>query len=282
MAGRRVSDALRVKRELAVSRHKAVTKKISRINKTSGAKVSGSGYDPRKPLSVVRNYNSRELAVYTKKLDAFVDRKVQFVPDARSRPMPIKDWKSYKASEAVVNNINQAKYSKVRKIKLPNGFTVEQQLSMTDTIHPQMQNPASDSSHRPTNRKSRTAASLQKLHELEMNMKKRATPKYQADKLATSRESLKTMLESVDPTGAIQARVSKMSNKQFELLWNYSGTFANSISLSYVLLQKMFEDGKNMSPESRAAYLDSAREEYVHIQPILKWIEEQDDLSEKK
>lgn len=282
MAKRAVSPELARLRALAIQRHKAATKKISRNTVARGAKISGTEFDPRRSLALVRNYNSKQLAVYIKKVDEFTSRKTQFVPDAKYRPMPIGDWQKYKAAEKTLNDINQKRFKKIKDLKLPNGFTVAQKLSQTDSLHPQMHNPASNSAHREINRRSKTAKSLQALAKLEMDMKNRATPEYRAHLEAQNRLSVSKMLDVIGD-GKMKLEISALSSEKFNFLWDYSGEFANNLSMSYEALKKMLEaelsDNESLGKATRAyprRDLPQLKDRgHSDAQKFLAWLQEQ-------
>ena len=247
MAGK-VSPEIARMRAHAVARHKAATKKISRNKRAGGAEIGGSSFDPRRDLSKVKNYNAKQLATYVSQLDKFVSRRTQFVPDVQRRPMPMSAWQRAKQAEKQLNNINSKSFAKVKDLKLPSGWTVEQKLSQTDPIHPHMHNPASNSAHKEILRRSRSIASLQALEKLEMNLRKRATPQHQKFLEQQARLSVKKMLEIMGDE-EMQNRIAKMSSGKFNFMWNYSGKFAMDMSLQYESFKKMMEEKSTLGAE---------------------------------
>lgn len=270
----------------AIARHKAATKKISRNKTAGGANIAGSQFDPRRDLSKVKNYNAKQLATYVSQLDSFVSRKTQFVPDSGYRPMPVSAWNRLKDAEKALNKINTANFNKVKNTKLPSGWTVEQKLSQTDPIHPHMHNPASNSAHREIDRRSRSIKSLQALEKLEMDLRKRATPKHQKFLEQQARLSVKKMLEIMGDD-EMQNRISKLSSGKFNFMWNYSGKFAMDMSLQYEAFKKMMEEKSTLGTDESLgkAYRGYAkgRRDIPQLQEVSKkdatnfitWLEQQ-------
>ena len=269
MAGSGVEQA----RARAVARHRAVTKKISRLNRGVGAEISGTQFDPRGSLSDVRKMTSRQANAYIKKMDRFVDRKTQFVPDSQHRPMPMRNWLSYKDAEKAMNKIIQTEKKQFGKLKLPNGLTSEQARAMTQTIHPHMHNPATNSMQKELDRKSKTAKDLRALDKLTMAMRNRATPKHRAEMERADRIATDKMLRAIGDD-ALANKVQKLSSAKFRFMFGHSEGFANDLSLDYEAWKKLMLAEKNgTTPGRDTVELESKKG--VKANDFVKWLEEQ-------
>lgn len=283
MAKRGVSPELAQLRAVARARHKAATKKISRNKTNFGAEISGTKFDPRRDLAKVAKYNSSQIKGYINDLDSFVSRKTQFVPDSKYRPMPASDFKGYKGVETEYNKMLKREFEVVRHKKLPSGFTVEQQLSMTESLHPYMHNPASGADHRGIHRKSKTVKSLEALEKLKLDLRNRMTPEHRAKLEEADRISVNKMLLLIGDE-ALRERVNKLSSAKFRFMWKYSGKFANDLSMTYEAVKKMLEAEKeNVGKAYREFGAASKRKDLPHLRDIgssdakefVTWIEQQ-------
>lgn len=283
MAKRAISPELAQLRSLARSRHRAATKKISR-NKTSfGAEISGTTFDPRRDLSKVSKYNTTQLKSYIQELDNFSSRGTQFVPDSQYRPIPKSAWNQYKEAEKALNKLSAAEFNKVKHKKLPGGFTVEQQLAMTESLHPYMHNPASGPDHRGIHRKSKTVKSLESLEKLELDMRKRATPEHRKKLEEANRISVNKMLDVIGDE-AMRERINKLSSEKFNFMWRYSGKFANDMSMTYEAVRKMMEKEKESVGKAYREFGNATKRRDLpqlkdvgagDAEKFLSWIEEQ-------
>ena len=256
-------------RKLVRARHRAATKKISRMNRVVGVEVSGSKDDPRRNLKFVDKYTRAQLNKYLKQLDTFVDRKTQFVPDARRRPIPIAKWKEYKKVEADYNKKVKAQFDKVKHIKLPNQMTIEARNAMTNVAVPQMLNPSTNIK-RSINRKSLSVSGERQLDILMMELKRRMTPQQRAKEAKRNRKIVIDMLHFMDDEESAN-RIAKLSTEQFEMLFDYSADFMNALSLFY-------ENSKKLAGTPTKAQIKVAAQQNadlkVELDELISWAEQ--------
>ena len=255
----------------AAKAHRNASKKISRNRVKRGAEIGGSEFDPRKPMSNIKRYNRKQLDAYIRKLNDFNSRKTQFVPDSKYRPMPADKWRQYKSVEKDMNTQMQKRFASFADRVLPNGMTVAQRLAMTETIHPQMHNPASDAGVREIDRRSKSIRSLQALNKLIIDTKRRGTPKDRERIEKANRKSVNSMLDAIG-NDDWRKRIAKLSSGQFDILWNASGDFANAMSMYYEITQKLLSGA-----DAATRWMESVSKNAVSdIEEFLKWIESQD------
>lgn len=250
--------------------HRAVTRKISRNRTKRGAEIGNTKFDPRRDASKIKHYNRRQLQAYIANLERFVSRKTQFVPDSQYRPIPVQKWREYKAAEKTLNQKMRERFDKFGDRMLPEGITVRQRLAMTEPIHPQMHNPASNAGIRAIERKSKSVRSLEALNKLIIETKKRADPRDAARIEKANRTSVNAMLDVIGRDDW-RERISLLTSAQFDLLWNMSGSFANAVSLYYEVSRKLLE-GKDAATRWMETVTNNAISD---IEKMLAWIEKE-------
>ena len=263
-------------RELARSRQRAANKKVSRLNRVGNVEIGGTKYDPRKPLKLVDRYTERQLKSYIAKLDSFIDRKTQYKPDSKFRPIPIEKWRAYKKVERAYNVKAKKELDKVEAIKLPNGMTIGQRRAMTEAPHPQMLNPAVNS-RKPINRKSISVSSGDKLGKLMKDLNKRFTPKQMAAEVKKNRRVVDDMLSYMG-LDDIRERIADLDSKQFSLLFNHSSDFMNTLAWIYDN-QKIINDpnssknAKQIARDQNKTLMSGDQEGSGGLEELVSWAE---------
>lgn len=227
------SEELRSLRAMANRRHRAATRKISRLKTDVGVNVSGTNVDPRRNRANIKNYTEKQLRSYIRQLDTFTSRKTQYVPDAHRRPVPATRWREYQRLEKQYNAKVQERFANYRDIHLtPSGMTIGQRMEfITPSKFPHMQDRAVNTPYTPLNRKPTSIGSGRALDQLIKEMKNRVSERYFEGQLSAGREQFKEMMELLDDPG-LARKVSALSDEQFEALWNYT-QFPTALSLGY-------------------------------------------------
>lgn len=216
-------------RRLALLRHRAATRKISRIKSGNGVEVSGSDYDPRKSLDFIRSASSRQLESYVRKLDAFNDRRIQFVPDAQFRPIKKSLWQEYQAAEAKRNAAVDVNYEEFKNIpigplsdpKKGTVTTVDDRMRQITPLHAHMANMEAESPYKKRNLSSTSVYSESKLQKLIKLRKQQSTTEHQKEVLKSQRDASMAMAIVIGELD-IQEGLASLSNKQFALVWRYT------------------------------------------------------------
>lgn len=116
-----MSDAKRIRDELK-KRIKAVNNKISRIQKTTGANVGGTQFDPRRKNGIENRYNVKQLQNYMAELNDFMRRGNQFVSGRRGAPLPRGEVELMRARQARAEAARQAHDAAIGGLVTPMGM----------------------------------------------------------------------------------------------------------------------------------------------------------------
>ena len=219
-------------RRLALQRHKAATRKVSRLKAASGVEVSGSGYDPRKEATFIRDASRKELNAYIKGLDKFTDRKTQFVPDAQLKPIPRPVWEKLKATETKKNDFVQKFYEPFKDIFIaPAGQTVDQRMAAITPLHAHMGQRTTDSPYKQADRSSTSLYGASGAKRLTDHLKNMASMKHEKQALKNHRDGVMKMLDTVG-NEEMKTKIAQLSQKQWAVLWKYT-PFASNIKVPY-------------------------------------------------
>lgn len=225
------AEELRALRAMANRRHRAATRKISRLKSDAGVNVSGTSVDPRRSRNNIKNYTEKQLRSYINQLDKFTSRSNQYVPDAHRRPIPRSQWRQYQRLEQQYNQSVSQRFSSYRDLPGPTGMTIGERMELMTPKFPYMQDRAVNSPYTPINRKSTNVGSARALKRLTAEMRDRVKSGHFDNKISDGREQFDKMSEMLDAPG-LANRVRGLSDEQFDVLWNYTG-FADAISLGY-------------------------------------------------
>jgi hypothetical protein len=254
-------------RRLALQRHKAATRKISRTKAGNGVEISGSDVDPRKSLDFIRSATSKQLQSYVNKLDRFNNRSVQFVPDAEMRPMKKKLWEDYRQAEAARNAAIDANYVDFKDVVIgPIGQTVDERMHQITPLHPHMANMETQSPYAKRELSSRNVASERKLQALIKLRKEQATSRHQQEVLKSQRKASIDMAITIGDYELIE-KIVALSDKQFALAWKYT-RMSSHLKTDYEFYKDALSGRKGVTNSEMAAneldavkkYLDWARD----------------------
>lgn len=248
----------------ARARHRAVTKKISRLKSVKDVDIAGTKADPRRDLNALKSYNSRQLKAYIASMNAFTSRKTQFVPDVKRQPMRQSVWEEYKKLERKRNAKVNADFEKVADIYNPRrGMTIRQRMDMITPVHRTAYDPAVNSPFRPSSRGSRNAASEQALKKLITEKKRQLRPDYNAKQAKAARKQFDQMARVINRHD-ITSAIKTLSNDQFMLIWNYD-VLATAMSLSYEAAQAYNTD------QEQAFHSDATEQSMREVSELITW-----------
>lgn len=232
-------------RDIVRRRRAAVTAKERRIFLNTGIDLKGTREDPRRPPSVVKKYNINQLNKYLADLNNFMLRSNGYIPDASGGFIRKVDWQKYKKAEQKYNKIVQGHFENIADVLDPyRNVTIRQAEAL---FVPESKRAAGEIRHRPFNEISRdprnikSAEALAKLHaQIEGRLDKNYLPKA----IKAGRSQANAMLSNAG-LDSLKAVVGKLSDQQFDVLWNYWG-FATRLS-------QIGESGGHRSKATREA-----------------------------
>ena len=220
--------------------HRAATQKISRAKSSKGVVLAGSEFDPRGDIGKVKVYTAKQLESQLARLKAFTARNAQFVADAKKNPIPLGEWKEYKAAETVYNNRVLNEFNAIKDVSIQVGntsMTVGERAAKMRADHPLAGNPSVKAPHNavvrePFNIKNRAA-----LKKLTKDAKRKMDPEYDKSELKRQQAEMRQILDAIK-SPKLDADIKKLTGQQFNLLWNWT-PFADAASTWYEMVQKL-------------------------------------------
>ncbi len=231
-------------RELVRKRHKAATRKVSRL-KSKGVELGGSKADPRRDLGNVKRYTAKQLTTYLADLNKFNARQTSFAPGVKNTPLTGSLWNSYVSLEKKYNAMTARQFDKIKDIFLPSHGTTIAGLQASKPLHPISGNPAARAPNIPVNRSSKGIPSDKQIRKLIKDLQHKMTAQYQADTIKRDRRTVMKMLIGIGDLGILED-VGAMSNKKFATLWNYT-KFADIASFDYAIAKSQYHDNKTLA-----------------------------------
>lgn len=213
--------------------------------------------------------NARELRKYQRDLTKFMDRGTQFVAGYMRKPIPRRQWLSYKQEEQRANTRLEHFYARIKAIQLPGryeSFNVADYRAMRKPVHPHMQNPSANTPGS-LNRSPRSFEYESKLRQMTDELKKKGSDKWWQDKINQGREQYGMMTEAMGRMDLFE-RVMELSDDQFALLFFYT-PFMDNASLTYETAMKAYD-------HTQRPWLDQAANEKDRENEMwIKWASEQ-------
>lgn len=251
-------------RAMARARHRATTRKISRIKADTGLPISGSKNDPRRDLGKLKGYTKSQLRTYIAQLNDFSSRSVQFVPSATRTPIQTDLWKKYKNLEGRYNQRVNEQFARVQDVFLPAvGQTIGERMAMITPAHRQLTNPAVNSPYRPAEMKPRNVANERALKRLISQKENQLRPSYRKRLVNDARNQFAQMADVINRRD-LARDVSKLTDAQFEVLWNYT-PFASAIGINYEVIMAM------LSNKEKPFHSDSLRNAVATQKGLIEW-----------
>ena len=262
MAGNPELESLRAQ---ARSRHRAATRKISRLLNVHGAEISGTKVDPRRDLAAIKRYNSVQLKAYIRELNAFTSRTTQFVSDAQGRPVASSLWAQYKSLEAQYNARVNREFDTVKDVYMPRwGMTVGERMAATTPDHRQMGSPAVNAPYAPPTRRPSNVASERALKRLIRDLETRLKPNWRNNQISEGRKQFEQLSSIVGDDKLLKA-VRGLTNEQFSLLWNFT-PFATAASFVYEVAKA------HLSGKQRAFHTDAMQQFSKDTHALVEWV----------
>lgn len=257
-------------RLIAIQKHKAATRKVSRAKAATGVELTGSTHDPRQELAQIRQASPRELSAYVRNLEKFLDRGTQFVPDAHNKPIPRTTWDKVQKSEAKKNAFVAKFYDEFKDVYIdPAGQTVDQRMAAVTPLHAHMGQRTTDSPYKKATRKSTSIygeAGAKRL--IEHNLKQ-GTLRHEKETLNNHRRGIMKMLDQVGDIEKME-QVAKLTQRQWAILWKYT-PFAANIKVPYDHYKDSMAGNKGVINSDMVATDLSVAGEY------LDWVSRKDE-----
>lgn len=232
------NDDLNNLRAVVRKRRAAVSNKIYRIRISTGVDVAGHPDDPRRPPAVIKKYNKAQLSTYLRDLNSFMARDNQYVAGAGNVALPRKLYKAYKNLEDRFNLIGDKKFEEMADIFLPtHGMSIRQREAMLTPSVPKAGGENTTHPYTHMDKKAKNIASVDALKKLIADMNRRLKGGYNASMIKLQREEMRNALDRVG-MHELKARGDKLSNQQFDMLWNYA-KFGNKIYDLYHVMKMM-------------------------------------------
>ena len=254
-------DALR--REVERLR-RAATRKVSRIKTHHGVAVTHTEFDPRRAPHLHERYTAAQLRTYKEKLESFLSRSQQFVPDASRRPISRSEWQAYKERETRYRNMAANVYDRLKNVELPYGGTIEARMyKMTPSVQDFMHNPVTNLIFDPHTREPGDIVSRKALRKLTRDLDRRNQPSVIKRRIREAQEQFTKMVEVLGEPD-LQRLVGGLTQNQFVALWNYT-SFAAAVALSYAVAQKF------LSPKEESWGHEMVRQQMSQAYELIDW-----------
>ena len=242
---------------------RAATRKVSRVKARTGARVSGTEFDPRRAPQQHKRYTRKQLETYQSELQSFLSRRNQFVPDASKRPIPRAEWQAYKRREKAYKDVAGKVYEQVKDVELPSGETIAQRLAKMDVLHKHMHNPTVNTIFDPHERNPGDVVSRKALDKLTRDLDRKSKPRNIKTMVRQAREQFGKMMSVVNAPELTRA-VEGLSHDQFIALWNHTN-FASAIAMSYDSAKKM------LSPKEESWGHEKVRQQTNDAMELITW-----------
>lgn len=250
-------------RALAKARQRAVGNKISRLRSQHNVEVGGSKHDPRRKVENIDRYNAPQLRAHLARLDAFMSRKTQFVPDAHRRPIDAADWRRLVKAKEKVDRMESGTYEKMKDVYIPeSGMTVGQRKAATTADHPRAGQPRK-AGYRPTKLSSRSITSARALKKLIRDYERKGSPEHFERRRNNWRKGVKKMADLMG-LPELWDDVKNLTNDQFDLLWGFTN-FATAVDLPY-LMRKLL-----LSSKEKAFHSEVVDQHLAEARRLLDW-----------
>lgn len=246
---------------------KSATRKISRLKTNKDVLITGTEFDPRRATTAHKSYTRKQLAAYQDELKRFLKRDTQYVPDARKRPIPRKEWQEYKRVEDQHRDSVGKIFEAMKNTQLPSGETISERMSKMDVLHKQMHNPVTNPFYDPRDRQSNDVTSRKSLDKLKKDLDRKSRPQNQRSMVRLAKMQLEKMLSVVNSPEIAEA-VKGLSQGQFVALWNYT-SFASAIAMSYDSAKKM------LTPREESWGHEKIRQQSNDAIELISWVKEQ-------
>jgi hypothetical protein len=234
------AESERLKKEIDKA-YKAVSNKINRTERTKGAKVGGSEFDPRRDPSAHNRMRSPErMREYLGELKTFMNRSNQFVAGQGGAPLRAGYFnKIYKPTERRLDDLQNRRDDNLSGVKSPTGFAIKD----LATALPKAGGHGRFGPYKRFDREASDIASQSAMEKLTAQLKDQMRPEYLGEKLSEERERLQKVLDylgdserasEIGDNLSLEVKVHQMDDDAFDLFW-FGTNVASGIFLFYEL-----------------------------------------------
>lgn len=247
-------------RALVKRRHVAVTKKVSRIKRTSGALISGTSFDPRTPASEIKGMSESQLRNHLVGLNSFLARGNQFSSGNRGVPLPRDRAKVLINERGKALNLGQERENKIGKYPLPGvpKGDIENTVGSQRAQRGQRMSGMAGEPFPLTPTDLKKISGADALEKLIRQAEQQSSPGYLKRAIKGHREEMDKALEIMGETD-LRNQIMEFSDFQFDVMWG-TGGFAEEVFSKYDIFKK----------QARGEEIDSDSES-VNIGEFLEW-----------
>lgn len=221
--------------------------------------ISGSGTDPRRNLANIKGYTRKQLTTYLNELNRFQQRSTSYVSGVEGAPISRNKWRRYKQLEQRFGKRARSQLTEYGAYRPPNlGMTIAQREAQFTPENVFAAGRASNKPFHELDRRPENITSERALDKLIKQMETRLKPQYFEQTIRRQRSEMKEMLDSIGSTHLKDA-VSGLSDKQFDVMWNYTN-MAGDLAQIYELLRS-----KNIKITSMIS------DQYDEVLDAVKW-----------
>lgn len=234
-----MNEVQRLRQELK-QRRVAVSNKINRIARNTGAKVAGSEFDPRRRAGIEKNYNKAQLQRHLAELNQFMHRGNQFVGGDGGSPIRRSTWNVTARRNQEVVSAAKAHMDAMTNIPAPlmgqvnpgeRGQTIGESRAMMSTRgQATVKGPYSMELLSPGQVAGERAAQI-----LSNNFLKQLKSNYLPAKIGEGRDNLKKALNIMGEESLVD-KVDDLSDDAFDVLW-FGSAFAEITFMKYDIEQ---------------------------------------------
>jgi hypothetical protein len=258
-----VTEHERLRQQIAKA-HKAVSNKIARTKRNTGANVAGSEFDPRRKAGTEnRMRNTGNMTEYLRQLQGFMSRSNQFVSGSHGAPLPKAYFnKIYKPTERALDAVQDARDNTIGAIQGPQGYTIKQK----NLALPTAGGAAVYGPYKRFDRESTDIASFSAMKKLKADMANQMKPTYLPGKINAERERLKKVTDYLGENGTeVADAVDSMTDYEFDLFW-FGTTVASGVFLFYELEKERAEGTHKERRQDRVI-----ESKFAEVLPAVDW-----------
>lgn len=209
-----MADAKKVRADLK-KRIQAVNNKIKRIQNTTGAKVSGSEFDPRRKKGIENKYNVKQMQSYLAELNDFMRRGNQFISGRRGAPLPRGEVSLMQQRQARAEQARKAHDAAIGNLMTPMGMPYrEASEAVSVTAGSARYGPYIVYNFRPQD-----ITNAESLRKLSNKILKQTLTSYLKENLESGRESAIKALMFMGERKMAED-IASLSDYQFDAFWN--------------------------------------------------------------
>ena len=201
-------------REEVQRRIKSANAKIARTQKSTGANLSGTEFDPRRRTGIEKTYNRAQLTKYLGELNSFMRRSNQFVGGRKGQPIPRGQFNLIKAQLEQVSQLKQQREAQMSQVKTPVGFTVAQK----ESTAPRMGGHSRYSVYPEYDIEPGDINGVKGLNEFKGKLAKILKQSHVEEVINQGRSNLIQALEYLDEDDMV-SEIESLSDYQFDVLW---------------------------------------------------------------